>query len=162
MTDYDEDFEQVDAGASETTPATAGDLKKGTLFVMNGNRPCKVVDYSTAKTGKHGHAKASITGIDIFTGKKYEDSLPCSHNVEIPNVVRKAWTIMTLDDDYVTLFDEETGETKADLKLPDDTEDDKAVSKIIRDGVDAGKSLVVTVLTSMGIEKITDPKESQA
>jgi translation initiation factor 5A len=36
-------------------------------------RPCKVVGYTTAKTGKHGHAKASITGIDIFTGKKYED-----------------------------------------------------------------------------------------
>ena len=42
-------------------------------------RPCKVVGYTTTKTGKHGHAKAAITGIDIFTGKKYEDSKPTSH-----------------------------------------------------------------------------------
>jgi len=35
--------------------------------------PCKVVDYSTSKAGKHGHAKATIVGVDIFTGnyKKY-------------------------------------------------------------------------------------------
>ena len=52
-----------------------GSVKKGSYMVFQG-RPGKVVDYSTSKTGKHGHAKASITGIDIFNGKKYEDSLP--------------------------------------------------------------------------------------
>ena len=49
-------------------------------------RQCKVVGYSTAKICKHKHAKANITSIDIFTGKKYEDSLPTSHNVEVPNL----------------------------------------------------------------------------
>ncbi len=160
MTEFDEDFEQVDAEASATIPASAGDIKKNSLMVFQG-RPCKVVDYSTAKTGKHGHAKASITGIDIFTGKKYEDSIPSSHNVEVPIVTRKAWTILTLDDDYLTLFNDETGETKSDLRLPDDTDDDKVVSNTIREGIEAGKTLIVTVLASMGIEKITDPKESQ-
>jgi len=48
--------------------------------------PCKVIDYSTAKPGKHGSAKASIVGTDIFTGKKYEDSWPTSAGVMIPNV----------------------------------------------------------------------------
>ena len=33
--------------------------------------PCKVTDYSTAKPGKHGSAKATIVGTDIFTGKKH-------------------------------------------------------------------------------------------
>ena len=33
-------------------------------------KPCKIIDITTSKTGKHGHAKANITGIDIFTGKK--------------------------------------------------------------------------------------------
>jgi translation initiation factor 5A len=35
---------------------------------ING-RPCKFIDYSSSKTGKHGNAKASITGIDIFNAK---------------------------------------------------------------------------------------------
>lgn len=48
--------------------------------------PCKVSDYSTAKPGKHGSAKASIVGTDIFTGKRYEDSFPTSHTVLIPTV----------------------------------------------------------------------------
>jgi len=50
--------------------------------------PCKVIDYSTAKPGKHGSAKASIVGTDIFTGKKYEDSWPTSAGVMIPTVNR--------------------------------------------------------------------------
>ena len=36
-------------------------------------KPCKIIDITTSKTGKHGHAKANITGIDIFTGKKVMD-----------------------------------------------------------------------------------------
>ncbi len=33
--------------------------------------PCKINEYSTAKPGKHGSAKATIVGNDIFTNKKY-------------------------------------------------------------------------------------------
>ena len=39
--------------------------------------PCKVIEYITSKTGKHGHAKAKITGLDIFTGKKYTARPEC-------------------------------------------------------------------------------------
>ncbi len=38
----------------------------------------------TCKTGKHGHAKARYAGLDIFTGKRYEDAMPTSHNVQQP------------------------------------------------------------------------------
>jgi translation elongation factor P/translation initiation factor 5A len=33
-------------------------------------RPCKVSDVSSSKTGKHGHAKCHFVAIDIFNGKK--------------------------------------------------------------------------------------------
>ena len=32
------------------------------------NRPCKIVEMSTSKTGKHGHAKVHLVALDIFTG----------------------------------------------------------------------------------------------
>ena len=76
------------------------------------------MEITTSKTGKHGHAKANITGIDIFTEKKYEDSCPTSHNIDVPNVVRKEYQLVDIaNDGFVTLM-EEDGSQKEDLKLP--------------------------------------------
>ena len=54
----------VSAAASHATPARA---RPPRLL-----RP-QIRDYSTAKTGKHGSAKAMYCGIDIFSGKRYDD-----------------------------------------------------------------------------------------
>lgn len=48
----------------------------------------QVVDVSTSKTGKHGHAKCNFTAIDIFTGKKLEDMCPSTHNVDVRTCLR--------------------------------------------------------------------------
>merc|ERR1712110_290857 len=77
------DFTSGDAGASNTYPMQCSALRKSG-FVMIKGRPCKIVEMSTSKTGKHGHAKAHIVALDIFTGKKYEDLCPTSHNMEVP------------------------------------------------------------------------------
>ena len=44
-------------------------MKPGSLLIMKDEYPCKVTAFSTAKPGKHGSAKAMITGKDIFTNK---------------------------------------------------------------------------------------------
>jgi translation elongation factor IF5A len=64
-------------------------------FVVIKNRPCKIVEMSTSKTGKHGHAKVHLVAIDIFTGKKLEDLCPSTHNMDVPNVRRQEYQLVS-------------------------------------------------------------------
>ena len=144
-----------DAGASQTVPIQAGSVKKGSHVVLKGF-PCKVVDVSTSKTGKHGHAKANIVGLDIFTGKKYEDVSPTSHTLQQPVVNRAEYQLIDIDgENFCTLMDEK-GDTREDLKL--DPDNDEVHAKIKQD-FGAGKSLLLVVVKAMGQEKIMQSKE---
>merc|ERR1711879_447874 len=113
----DEEFAQAGAGASETFPMQCSALRKGGHVVIK-DRPCKIVDMSTSKTGKHGHAKVHMVAIDIFTGKKLEDICPSSHNMNVPNVKRTEYTLLDIADDGFLSLLLPDGSTKEDLKLP--------------------------------------------
>lgn len=154
--EHDTEFESTDAGASTTYPNTAGAVRKNGFIVIKG-RPCKVVDVTTSKTGKHGHAKCHFTALDIFTSKKMEMLESSSHNVEIPNVTRHDYALIDIDEDFVSLMDD-SGETRDDLKMPDDPE----LSSKIKKDFDDGKELVVTVQKAMNEEQIMSYKEAQA
>merc|ERR1712084_14768 len=163
MTEYDEEFESTDAGASLTIPISAGDLKKGGHVLING-RPVKIVELSTSKTGKHGHAKVNITGIDIFTGRKLEDVVPASHGCEEPTLKRSEYQVISVDDEgFCNLMNSTTGECREDLKLPEGTDKDSEVKERIENGLlNAEKSIFCTVLNSMAFEKIIEATEKDA
>jgi len=156
MADHDDhDFNQGDSGASETFPMQCSALRKGG-FVMIKNRPCKIVEMSTSKTGKHGHAKVHMVALDIFTGKKLEDICPSTHNMEVPNVKRKDFQLIGMDDGFLSLMDD-SGETRDDLKCPEDTVGDE-----IKSAIDKEQEILVTCLSACGEECVIATKVNTA
>ncbi|KAJ2897607.1 translation initiation factor eIF5A [Coemansia aciculifera] len=151
---HEHEFEAAgDSGASATYPLQCSALRKNAFVVMKG-RPCKVIDMSTSKTGKHGHAKVNYTGIDIFNGRKYEDMSPSTHNVDVPNVSRAEFTVIDVAEDFLSLMDD-AGEMKEDVKVPEGELGDK-----IRVEFAEGKELLVTILKAMGEEAAISYKEA--
>eukprot|EP00929_Paragymnodinium_shiwhaense_P112438 TRINITY_DN8069_c0_g1_i1.p1 TRINITY_DN8069_c0_g1~~TRINITY_DN8069_c0_g1_i1.p1 ORF type:complete len:172 (+),score=55.74 TRINITY_DN8069_c0_g1_i1:36-518(+) len=153
----EEEFASADAGASDTYPIRAGEVKKGGFVVIKGF-PCKVIDYSTSKTGKHGHAKAKIVALDIFTQRKYEDICPTSHNMIAPNVKREEWSIIDINDEGFASLMNEAGDTREDLKIPPvevkDDDDRYEAYQLIVEKFRSGEEVSVTVMSAMGTDMI--------
>jgi len=113
---------------------------------------------STSKTGKHGHAKVHMVALDIFTGKKLEDICPSTHNMEVPNVKRKDYQLIGMDDDFLSLMDD-SGDTRDDLKCP---AEDVDVGKEVRDAIANEADILVTVLSACGEECVIATKVNTA
>ncbi|KAF3289854.1 Eukaryotic translation initiation factor 5A [Orbilia oligospora] len=128
-------------------------LRKNGHVVIKG-RPCKIVDMSTSKTGKHGHAKVHLVAIDIFTGKKLEDLSPSTHNMDVPHVVRNEYQLIDIDDGYLNLMTSD-GNPKDDVKLPEGD-----LGKEIQTAFDEGRDLIVTIVSSMGEEQALAYKDA--
>ena len=154
MADEAEEFESVGSGASKTAPKQCSAIKKGQHAVLKG-RPCKVVETSTSKTGKHGHAKVHMVGIDIFTGKKYEEICPSTHNMDVPNVKRLDFQVIDITDDKFLSLLNSDGTTKDDLKVPEGELGDR-----IQTLFDEGKDVYVTVVIAMGEEQVQALKDN--
>lgn len=156
MAESEDHFEAVDSGASQTYPIQCSALRKNG-FVMLKGRPCKIVDMSTSKTGKHGHAKVHLVGIDIFTSKKYEDICPSTHNMDVPHVKREDYQLTDISDDNFLTLMSDNGEIREDLKIPDGE-----LGWSIRTDFDGGKDLLCTVLNSCGEECVIAIKANTA
>lgn len=148
----DDDFTSGDSGASATYPVQCSALRKNGYVMLKGH-PCKIVDMTTSKTGKHGHAKVHLTGLDIFTQKKYEDICPSTHNMDVPNVTRKDYQVIDIEGDgFLTLMDD-GGDTRQDLKAPE-----SELGKDIVKKVEAGESFMVSVMKAVDDEQVVGIK----
>merc|ERR1719498_1782193 len=129
----------TEAAGSLTYPAQCSSIKKGGYVVIK-DRPCKV----------------NMTALDIFTNKKYEDSCPSTHNMMVPNVNRTEYTLLDISDDGFLSLLLPDGSTKEDLRLPTNDDGEK-----IRELFDAGKEVIIAVLSAMGIEEVKGFKEGR-
>ncbi len=155
MGEEDEQFEAVESNSTLTYPVAAGNLKKGDYLVIKGH-PCKIIDISVSKTGKHGHAKASITAVDIFTKQKMEDQSPTTHNLPVPFVKSTNYTLLDIGKDgRLSLMDDESN-TREDLNLPDDVD----LATELKDLFASGKELILIVIGAMGKEQVLSYKGS--
>jgi len=146
----DETFEQAGADGALTYPIQCSALRKNGYAMLKG-KPCKIIDMSTSKTGKHGHAKVNLTGIDIFDGKKYEDMSPSTHNMEVPNVSRQEYNVVdVIDDGFIHLMDDQ-GEIREDLHC-NHSDATRALHAEIKEKFDDGQDLLVTVIKALGRE----------
>lgn len=148
-------METTDAGASHTHPETANTVRKNDIAMLKGHA-CKIVDFSSSKPGKHGAAKIKFTGLDVFDGKKYEEIISSTHNIDIPYLYRTEYTLVDVNEEgYLSLMDGE-GNCREDLKLPAKTEPE--LSEGIKKGFENDETLCLCVIKCLGQEKVVSSK----
>jgi len=131
-----------------TNYKTTGSVKKGECVVING-RPCKIVDTSTSKTGKHGHAKVNITAIDVITGQKISDLRSLTSTSEHVDVKTTEYSLVDISaDNFITIMSP-SGTVRSDLPLPDDL-----LRTEIKTDFAKGIEINVTVISAMNNERV--------
>ena len=155
---------QYGADASLTTPVRCGDLRKGSFVCLKGDKPCKVAAIVIVQPGKHGHTKANITGLDVFTGRKYvEVGVSSDHTLFAPVMKRSEWQITDMTEEGGLTLMDEGGNLREDLDLPttaqgEVTELGERVESKYQSLMESAsdRAVFVTVLDSMGTQQIVE------
>lgn len=128
---------------------TMNELHIGNHMVIK-DKPCKITELNVSKTGKHGAAKAVVTGKDIFTEKKYSNTYSTSEKVQVPIIKNETYQLNNIDDErYLDLL-AESGEQVSHMKLKWDND----VERDLVAAFENGKSLEVRITSSMGEYKV--------
>lgn len=122
-------------------PIEAHDVKKGKTVMLKG-RPCKVMDVKTSKTGKHGHMKCNITGIDVLTAKKYNDVVPGHANMIAFTLEKNEYSLLDVAADSTSI----SCLNKDNKEVTVVVEPEAEVIVKLKADFDAGKNLSVVVI----------------
>jgi len=112
--------------------------------VMIKNRPCKIVKISASDDDQ-----VHLTGLDIFTQKKLEETFPSGQDMEVPIVKQTEYKLLDVADDGFLSLEGEDGNFRDDLKLPEG-ELGEEIAGCIHDG----KEVKCTVLSACGEELV--------
>jgi len=101
-------------------PMDVGGLKVGSYVIVDGE-PCRVVDYTKSKPGKHGSAKARVVAIGVFDKVKRSFVKPVDSQVEVPVIDKRSGQVIALLPRTVQVMDLETYEV-FENPLPEEEE----------------------------------------
>jgi len=101
-------------------PVDVGSLRVGGYMIVD-NEPCRIVDITKSKPGKHGSAKARIVAIGIFDGVKRSIVKPVDSNIEVPIIDKRSGQIFAVTPSGVQIMDLETYEY-LDAPYPEEEE----------------------------------------
>ncbi|KAL4803114.1 eukaryotic translation initiation factor 5A [Aspergillus unguis] len=127
-------------------------LHKNGYVVIDG-RPCKIVEISFPQ-GDNGDSFVDLVGIDIFTGKRLDHRSLSTDNFDVPDVLRQEWELSNVDDGYLDLLDTD-GNSADNVKIPEGD-----LGKMIVGEFEAGKALVLTTLSTMGMQEVVSYREA--
>jgi translation initiation factor 5A len=85
------------------------ELKVGRYMVID-DEPCKIVELTTSKPGKHGEAKARIVAVGMFDGTKRSVVYPVTHKVQVPLIDKRNAQVVSIQGEEVQLMDMENFE----------------------------------------------------
>ncbi|MGD8565093.1 MAG: translation initiation factor IF-5A [Candidatus Bathyarchaeota archaeon] len=105
-------------GDCVSKPADVGGLREGGYIVVDGE-PCRIVNLTKSKPGKHGSAKAKIVAIGIFDGAKKSFVKPVDANVEVPIIDKRSGQVFSVTSSEIQIMDLETYEY-LDAPFPED------------------------------------------
>jgi translation initiation factor 5A len=111
------------------TYEVVGNLKIGSFVIIDGE-PCRVVEISKAKTGKHGSAKATVTAIGLFSKSKKVLVAPVDTQVEVPIIEKRVGRVIADLGDRLQVMDVETFEV---FEVSKDTIDETIRDKLTID-----------------------------
>jgi len=109
-------------------PAEVGSLKVGSYVIVD-NEPCRIVDYSKSKPGKHGSAKARVVAIGVFDNVKRSFVKPVDSQAEVPIIEKRIGQVIALLPATVQLMDLENYEM-LEAPIPEEDLKSKLVSGI--------------------------------
>jgi translation initiation factor 5A len=96
-------------GEHMSRPVDVGELRVGGYMMIDGE-PCRIVDISKSKPGKHGSAKARIVAIGVFDNQKRQFVKPVDLGAEIPIIDKRPGQVFAVNPTGVQIMDLETYE----------------------------------------------------
>ena len=87
-----------------------GQLKEGNYILID-DFVCQIKEFEKSKPGKHGAARARITGIGVFDGQKRTLLKPTVQDAEVPMVEKGTAQVVAVMGNNIQLMDTESYET---------------------------------------------------
>jgi len=79
-------------------------------YIIVDGEPCRIVDITKSKPGKHGSAKARVVAIGVFDSVKRSFVKPVDANAEVPIIDKRSGQVFAVTPSSIQIMDLETYE----------------------------------------------------